>query len=185
MREFFPRTTGAWKTQDAESFRRLSVSVLEMGVITGVVLRIYRALVLSRGASDGWLSLSLAFALFFVLLFGMVTLHLGNFPVRHWLWRAPAFAVIEAITESLMALALIALNREPLGSARAEYADWPSLVTETFIWRVGAVIVFAALLAGVVQLMRFVLLTREHRSHTFQAVHAHGAELQHSRKAAK
>ena len=185
MREFFPRSTGAWKTQEAESFRRLSLSVVEMGVITGVVLRIYRAFVLSRGANGGWLDMSLTFALGLVLLLGMSTLHLGNFPVRHWLWRAPTFAVIEALTESLTALALIALNREPLGSARAEFTDWPSLVSETFLWRVSAVLVFAALLAGMVQLTRFVLLTREHRTHTFQAVHAHEAELHHPGKAAK
>jgi hypothetical protein len=177
MRHFFPHHTAAWKFEDAGSFRRISMSVVEMALITGVVLRIYRALVLSRGASGGWLYLALSFAVGFILLFGMVTLHLGNFTIRHWLWRAPAFAVVEAAAESLASVALIALQREPLGSARAAFADWPSLVRDTFFWRLLAIILFAILLAGVVQLTRFFLLKREHRDHTFQAVHTHEIDV--------
>jgi hypothetical protein len=172
MRGFFPQHTGIWKLEDAQSFRRLSMSVLEMGVITGVVLRTYRALVLSTGESGGWLYLSATLAFGLVLLFGMTTLHLGNYTVKQWLWRAPVFAVIESLTESLASLALIFLHREPLGSTRAAFADWPSLVRDIFLWRLTSVAAFALLLAGVVQLTRLALLRHEHRVHTFRAVHA-------------
>jgi len=171
MRGFFPLHTGAWKVQEHRSFRGISMSTVEMALITGVVLRIYRAVVLSRGADAGLLYLGSTFALGVILLFGMMTLHLGNYTIRHWLWRAPSFAVIEAIAESLTSLALIALHREPLGSTAAVFADWPALVRETFGWRVTAIALFTLLLSGVVQLARFLLLKRERRGHTFAAVH--------------
>jgi hypothetical protein len=147
------------------------MSTAEMAVITGILLRVYRSLALSRSAEAGWLYIGGTFALGVILLFGMTTLHLGNYTVRHWLWRAPAFAVLEAITESVASLGLIALHREPLGSARATYADWPGLVREIFGWRVTAIAVFTLLLAAVVQLVRYVLLKKEHRGHTLEAVH--------------
>ena len=181
MADFFPRQTGAWVAQEAQSFRRLSFSVVEMAVLTGLVLRIYRALVLSRGSSGGWIYLTLTFALALILLFGMTTLHLGNFAVRQWLWRAPVFALVEATTESLASLVLVALGREPLGSTRATLHDWPALVRDIYIWRVLWIGVFALLLAGVVQLTRFVLLKREHRAHTFHAVHTHEMEIRHQK----
>ncbi len=177
MRGFFPRQTGAWKTiEEATSFRRVSLSVVEMAVLTGVVLRVYRATVISLGAGRGWLYLGATFAVAFALLFGMATLHLGNFTVRQWLWRAPVFAAIEAATEAAVSLGLIALGREPLGSERATFGDWPTMVRDVFIWRVGTVVVFALLLAGVVQLVRRILLKHEHRDHTLRAVHEMTAE---------
>jgi len=181
MADFFPRQTGAWVVQEAQSFRRLSFSVVEMGVLTGVMLRIYRAIVLSRGSSGGWLYLSATFALGLILLFGMTTLHLGNYTVRQWLWRAPVFALVEATAEAVTSLLLIALGREPLGSARAALADWPGLVVDAYMWRVLWIGVFALLLAGVVQLTRWMLLRREHRDHTFHAVHTHEMEIRHQK----
>jgi hypothetical protein len=171
MRGFFPLHTQAWKAPEHTSFRGISMSTAEMAVITGVALRVYRALVLSRSDEAGWLYIGGVFAIGVIMLFGMTTLHLGNYTVKHWLWRAPAFAVIEAITESATSLGLIALHREPLGSARAVFADWPALAREIFGWRVTAIALFTLLLAGVVQLVRYVLLKREHRGHTLEAVH--------------
>ncbi len=177
MRGFFPRQTGAWKTIDeATSFRRVSLSVVEMAVLTGVALRAYRAIVISLGSGRGWLYLGVTFAVGFFLLFAMATLHLGNYTVRQWLWRSPVFAAIEAATESAVSLGLIALGREPMGSERATFSDWPTMVRDVFVWRVGSVVVFALLLAGVVQLVRRVLLKREHRGHTLRAVHEMTAE---------
>jgi hypothetical protein len=156
MPAFFPVKTATFKLDEARAFRRLSFSVVEMAIITAVVLRVYRALALSLAGSNVFL-LGLSFALGFVVLFGMVTLHLGNFTVRRWLWRAPLFAFIEAAAESLTSLALIALHREPLGSARAIYADWPGIVGNIFTWRVSAIVVFAAVLAAVVMMTRATL----------------------------
>ena len=156
MPAFFPVKTATFKLDDARAFRRLSFSVVEMAIITAVVLRVYRALALALAGSNVFF-LGLSFALGFVVLFGMVTLHLGNFTVRRWLWRAPLFALIEAAAESLTSLGLIAIHREPLGSARAIYADWPGIVGNIFTWRVSAIVVFAAVLAAVVTMTRVTL----------------------------
>ena len=156
MPAFFPVKTATFKLDEARAFRRLSFSVVEMAIITAVVLRVYRALALALAGSNVFF-LGLSFALGFVVLFGMVTLHLGNFTVRRWLWRAPLFALIEAAAESLTSLGLIALHREPLGSARAIYADWPGIVGNIFTWRVSSIVVFAAVLAAVVTMTRATL----------------------------
>jgi hypothetical protein len=156
MPAFFPTRTSTFKLDEARAFRRLSFSVLEMAVVTAVILRVYRALALSMAGANVFF-LGLSFAIGFVVLFGMVTLHLGNFTIRRWVWRAPLFALIEAAAESLTSLGLIALHREPLGSARATFADWPGIVGSVFTWRVSAIIVFALVLAAVVQMTRATL----------------------------
>jgi hypothetical protein len=156
MPVFFPVRTASFKLDEARAFRRLSFSVVEMAIITAVMLRVYRALALALAGSNVFF-LGLSFALGFVVLFGMVTLHLGNFTVRRWLWRAPLFGLIEAAAESLTSLGLIAIHREPLGSARAIYADWPGIVGNIFTWRVSSIVVFAAILAAVVTMTRVTL----------------------------
>jgi hypothetical protein len=156
MPAFFPVKTATFKLDEARAFRRLSYSVVEMAVVTAVILRVYRALALAVAGANVVL-LGLSFAVGFVVLFGMVTLHLGNFTVRRWLWRAPLFALIEAAAESLTSLGLIALHREPLGSARATFADWPGIVGSIFTWRVTAIVLFALVLAAVVQMARVTL----------------------------
>jgi hypothetical protein len=156
MPKFFPVDTLTMKAEEARPFRRLTFSVVEMAVVTAIVLRVYRALALSLAGSSVLL-LGLSFAVGFVVLFGMVTLHLGNFTVRRWAWRAPLFAAIEAGVESLVSLLLIALHREPLGSARATFDDWPGIVLTIFTWRVGAIVTFTLVLAGAVQLTRVAL----------------------------
>jgi hypothetical protein len=156
MPVFFPVKTATFRIDETRAFRRLSYSVVEMAVVTAVVLRVYRALALSLAGANVF-ALGLSFAIGFVVLFGMVTLHLGNFTVRRWLWRAPLFALIEAAAESLMSLGLIALHREPLGSARATFADWPGIVGAIFTWRLSAIVVFALILALVVQMARVTL----------------------------
>ena len=163
MPSFFPVKTATFRLDEARAFRRLSFSVVEMAIITAVVLRVYRALALALAGSNVFF-LGLSFALGFVVLFGMVTLHLGNFTVRRWLWRAPLFALIEAAAESLTSLGLIALHREPLGSARAIYADWPGIVGNIFTWRVSSIVVFAAILAAVVTMTRATLGEEPERS---------------------
>lgn len=170
MPRFFPDRTTEWKTAKPDPFRHLTMSILEMAVLTGVIVRVYRALVLSRaeGGDIGYLALS--FAIGVVILLGMVTLHLGNFTLRQWVWRAPVFAVIEVASEAVVSLILIWLGREPLGTLRATFADWPALVARTAMYRITAICFFAIALAGVVQLTRYLALRREHREHTLDAV---------------
>ncbi len=81
------------------------------------------------------------------------------------------FGAIEAAAESLTSLALIYAHREPIGSERAHPHDWLEIVAQTFLWRLVVVCLFALVLAGVVQFVRYMLLRREHRVHTAVAVH--------------
>ncbi|MGH7663143.1 MAG: hypothetical protein ACRENI_02420 [Gemmatimonadaceae bacterium] len=170
MTRFFPRQTVAWKLEEPAAFRKLTLSLLEMALITGVVLRLYRSVVFVQSAGS-WLYVGAAFAFGALFLFGMLTLHLGNYPIRQWAWRAPAFAVIEVAAEMLTSIALIALHREPLGTARAAAGDWMVMVRGTLITRVAGVVLFALLLAGIVQLVRYLLLRRENRDSTAAAIH--------------
>jgi hypothetical protein len=157
MPGFFPVKTASFpKVDDIRSFRRLTFSIVEMAVLTAVVLRVYRALALSIAGANVFF-LGISFAIGFIVLFGMVTLHLGNYTVRRWVWRAPLFAFIEAAAESLTSLGLILIHREPFGSSRATFADWPGIVGSIFTWRLSAIVVFALVLAAVIQMARITL----------------------------
>ena len=170
MPSLFPRHTVEWKLEEPAAFRRLTLSLVEMAIITGIVIRLLRALALTRvGPSWGWLAG--AFVLLAVLLFLAATAHLSNYPVRQWLWRAPAFAAAEALTEMVTSLVLIALHREAWGTTRADFHDWPRMAAFTFLFRLLVVVGFAAALAGVVQVVRYFLLRHEHRAGTVAAVH--------------
>lgn len=171
MPPFFPQVTGTFRLEEPPALRRFSTSLVGMALVTGVVLRLGWALAFTQGPSDSLFFAGAIFALRFIGLFGMAALHLGNFTLRHWTWRAPAFAAVEAAAEALTSLALIAVHREPLGSARATFGDWPEMASGTLFWRLTAVIAFSLLLAGVVQLVRYLLLKRAHRGHTVAAVH--------------
>jgi hypothetical protein len=154
---FFPHKTASYpKIDEIRSFRRLTFSIVEMAVLAGIVLRVYRALALSLAGANVFFK-GLSIAIGNSVLFGMVTLHLGNFTVRRWVWRAPLFALIEASTESLTSLGLILIHREPFGSARATFADWPGIVGSIFTWRLSAIVVFALVLAAVIQVARITL----------------------------
>ncbi len=126
---------------------------MELALITGVVIRVFRAVVLTNGdATSSYLVAALVLGTLFLL--GMATLHLGRFPVREWPWRAPLFAIFETAGEMLVSLVLIALHREPWGTARAEFTDWQPMATGVVFWRVLAVSVWALLLGGTVQFVR-------------------------------
>lgn len=126
---------------------------MELALITGVVIRVFRAFVLTNGdATSSYLVAALVLGTLFLL--GMATLHLGRFPVREWPWRAPLFAIFETAGEMLVSLVLISLHREPWGTARAEFTDWQPMATGVVFWRVLAVSVWALLLGGTVQFVR-------------------------------
>jgi len=150
---FFPRQTIEWHIQEPRTFRRLSLSLVEMALLTGVLLRVYRSFVLTRGAS-GWLLFGGTIALGILFLLFMTTAHLANFPIQKWLWRAPAFAAVERLAEMVTSAALILIGREPMGSTRAELHDWLSLAVGTLGTRAVIILVWSLLLAGIVQIVR-------------------------------
>ena len=185
MPGFFPTATGNWKLEEPPAFRRLSMSLLEMAAMTGVVMHLYRAVALTNGPTQNWLYIATVVALGIILLLGMATLHLGNFTLKQWLWRAPAFAGVEAIAEALVGLGLIALHREPLGATQAQFTDWWRIAGSLLFWRIIGVSLFALLLAGVVQLVRRWLVKQDHREHTLESVHHEIEEINRQRQAEK
>jgi hypothetical protein len=185
MPGFFPTNTGAWKLEEPPAFRRLSMSVVEMALMTGIVMHLYRAIALTNGPTGNWLYIATVVAFGIIVLLGMATLHLGNFTLRQWLWRAPAFGAIEAVAESLVSLGLIALHREPIGAQIAQYSDWFGIAGSLLFWRIAGVSMFAILLAGVVQLVRRWLVKQDHREHTLETVHHEIDEINRQRKLEK
>jgi hypothetical protein len=142
-----------WDLEEPAAFARIARSPFELALITGVVMRLFRAVVLTHGdATTTFLAASLVLGTLFLL--GMATLHLGRFPVREWPWRAPLFAVLETAGEMTVSLVLIALHREPWGTARAEFVDWQAMATGVVFWRVLGVSVWALLLGATVSFIR-------------------------------
>ncbi len=162
--EFFPRKTVAWKLEEPAPLRQLSLSLPYMALVTGVLLRLWRSYVLTHGAPDSWPWVGGTFLIGLVFLFLMVSIHLGNYTLRNWIWRAPAFAVLEAGVEILMSLALTTVGLEPLGADRAELSDWLPTSIRTLIWRLVGIMLFVMVLAVVVSIMRRILLVAEQRS---------------------
>jgi hypothetical protein len=145
--------TSEWDFEEPAAFTRIARSPVELALITGVVIRLFRAVVLTQGnASSSFLGAALVLGTLFLL--GMATLHLGRFPVREWPWRAPLFAVFETAGEMAVSLLLISLHREPWGTARAEFTDWQPMVTGVLFWRVLGVSVWALLLGSTVSFIR-------------------------------
>lgn len=174
--EFFPRKTVAWKLEEPPPLRQLSLSLPYMALLTGVPLRLWRSYVLTHGAPDSWAWVGGTFLIGMVFLYLMVAIHLGNYTLRHWTWRAPAFALLEAGTEILMSLALTTLGLEPLGADRAELSDWLPTSIRTLLLRLVGIVLFAAVLAVVVSITRRVLLMAEQR--TSMAVRIQQATLE-------
>lgn len=148
-----PFAPSEWDIEEPAAFTRIARSPVELALITGVIIRLFRALVLTQGnASSSYLGAALVLGTLFLL--GMATLHLGRFPVREWPYRAPLFAILETTGEMAMSLVLIALHREPWGTARAEFSDWQPMATGVLFWRLLAVSVWALLLGATVQFIR-------------------------------
>lgn len=139
--------------EEPPAFRRLSLSLLEMALLTGVVLRILRALAFTHGRAS-WLFYGGVIILGTVVALGMTTAHLANFPVRAWLWRAPLFSLVEVIGEMGTSLLLIALGREPEGTARADFHDWPSMSLRALLQSELTICIWALLLAAAIIFVR-------------------------------
>src|SRR5918912_3571559 len=173
MADFFPRHTIEWQVYEHELRlrRRISLSLVGVAAFTGVVVHLYRWVILTYGAMDRWWFLLIGFGGGVLILLGMATAHLGNHPVRQWVWRAPLFAVVESATEAAMSAVLIALGVERLGTEEAHWHDWPSLAFGMLIVRTLIILTFTLILGVVVQWVRYALLRHEHRDHTALAIH--------------
>ncbi len=73
----------------------MKVSLVEMAALAGVAVRLLRSLVFTHGPTGNLLYLGGMAALGGAVLLGMLSLHLSNFTLRRWVWRAPLFGVIE------------------------------------------------------------------------------------------
>ena len=158
------RLASGIRLREPAAFTRLAASIVEIALVTGVIVRLYRAVVLTHSSGNSGLSLAVSFLVGagFVLL--MATIHLSRFPLRTWSWRAPAFAAIESAVEGIVSLGLIAAHREPLGTGAATFRDWPVIAGTIMLRHVIVISVFALLLALTVRLVRYQLLKREHRA---------------------
>jgi hypothetical protein len=156
------RLSGGWRVREPAAFTRLAKSIVDIALVTGIIARLYRAMVLSRTEAASGLFVALTLTIGALFLLGMATIHLSRFPLRDWLWRAPAFAALEGVSEMLVSLILIAMHRESLGTGAAHFRDWPGMALGTIIWRVVTISLFSLLLAGVVKWVRYMLLRKEH-----------------------
>jgi hypothetical protein len=125
-----------------------------MAIIAGVVVRVLHVVSNAHGDRLDWHSFVGSFIAIPVILLALATIHLASYPLHQWIFRAPAFAVLEATVESLLSLALIFAGRERWGTGRAVFGDWPAMTAATFITRVGMVCIFALVLGGVAQFVR-------------------------------
>lgn len=149
---------GDWDLDEPESFKRIARSPVELAVITGVLIRLFRALILTHGPVDSILYLGSSLALGAIFLLTMATLHLGRFRVADWPWRAALFAVVETAAEMGTSLALIAMHREPWGTVRAEFQDWQAMALGVLFWRLVTVTLFALILGWTIHLVQTKLI---------------------------
>lgn len=141
--------------------RRVSLSLPLMAILAGAGLRIYRAVVLQFGWSDRWLWIAGTLIAGAVFLFLIATLHLGNYPVKTWAWRAPTFAVLEAATEIVVSLGLTLFGVEKIGSLTATLEDWQGTSMRILFFRLVGISLFALVLAIVSTIVRILLLPRK------------------------
>lgn len=178
MTRYFPRDNVAWHLEEPRVLRKLTLSLPAMAVIAGLLVRLIRV-----GASEisvSWWGIFGGIALGLIVLLTTATAHLGNYPVKQWLWRAPLFGLAEGAAEAGVSALLTVIGVERLGSTRAHLSDWPSMATDTIVGtpglgfldgRIVMVSLFALTLAGVVQVVRYLLLRSENRDHTAVAIH--------------
>ena len=153
MPTFFPRQTIEFRIEEPKAFRKFSVSLLGMAIVTGALLRLYRAVVLTHG-SNNWVYLGSAFAVAMIFLLGMVTAHLANYPLHQYFWRAPAFAAVEVAAEMATSALLMYFGQEPNGTVRAHWDDWVGMGLNALLIRGLSIVFWGLALAGVVHLVR-------------------------------
>ena len=160
MPEFFPRRTIEFRAIELKLPRRVSLSLIGMAALTAVIVRLLRLLVLSSHALTVWEILP-GFAVGNIILLGMAAAYLGNHPVHQWLWRAPLFAAVETVAEAVFSAVLIGMHVERIGQERAEWANWLPMSLTTLLRNEVKIVVFAVVLAVVVQAVRSSLIEKE------------------------
>jgi uncharacterized PurR-regulated membrane protein YhhQ (DUF165 family) len=125
-----------------------------MAIIAGVVVRVLHVVSNAHGEQLDWHSFVGTFIAVPVILLVFATIHLASYPLHQWVWRAPVFALVESVVESILSLALIFAGRERWGTGRAVFGDWPAMAATTFLWRFGMICIFALVLGGVAQFVR-------------------------------
>ena len=168
MPTFFPKHTAELKLSEPKAFRLFSYSLVEMALVTGVLVRVYRLVVLTNG-SNNWLYIGATFLIGTLFLLGMATAHLANYPLQQYLWRAPAFALIEVAAEMATSAILIAVGREPNGTVAAHWDDWLGLARNALVLRGSLIVLWALLLAGGVQLVRRTIVHEDEEPNGAQA----------------
>lgn len=153
MPAMFPRHTIEWHLEEPKAFRRFSRSLVEMAIVTGILARIYRVIILTHG-SNNWLYLAAVTVVGVVFLIGMVTAHLANYPLHQYLWRAPLFAGVEVLSEMVTSALLLALGREANGTVRAHWDDFVGMGLNALLYRGLTFVLWGLILAGVVTLLR-------------------------------
>jgi hypothetical protein len=156
------RLTSEMRFREPAAFSKLARSTVEMALITGVLARLYRAVILTHGDHESGLYIVATFFIGASFVLMMATMHLSRFSLREWMWRAPMFAALEGAFEMLTSLGLMTAGREPLGTGAATLNDWPRMTAGVLAWRLAVICVFAALLALTVKLVRYAILRREH-----------------------
>ncbi len=157
MAGFFPQDVIDWAGEHLHPLRAFSLRTIELAGLTGVVLRLVRALVLS---GSGLFALVVGVAVVVVFLCGMLTWHLANYPLRHWPIRAAGFAIVEIVAELGVSTLLIAFGVERYGSQIASWIDWWPLAGNTVVGRILVVGIYVLILAGTVRLVRRMLNNR-------------------------
>jgi len=161
MTRFFPRDVIHWGEEQLHPLRAFAVRTLEPAGITGILLRLYRVLVLGATASVSWIFFIGGLTLGVLFLCGMLTWHLGNFPVKRWPLRVLAFILIEVAAELGVSSLLIAAHTERYGSRVATWSDWWPMAGQTLFERGLTLTLFALVLAASVQIVRRALDKRE------------------------
>ncbi len=158
MPPFFPRHTVEWRIEEPTALRRLTLSLWAVAAVAGVLVRLVRWGGLSLAGAEDWWMIIGSLALGGVVLAGLATVHLGNFPVGQWMWRAPLFGLVAGVAEAGVSAVLLAAGLERIGSSAATWSDWPSMVATAVLWDIVTVSLFAAVLAITVQMVRTLLL---------------------------
>lgn len=151
MVRFAPHDVVNWSAEQLHPLRAFAVRVLEPAGLTGLLLRLWRVLILSSSSALVFVGGLLLGVLFFL---GMLAWHLGNFPVRHWPVRTLLFLLVSLTVELGMSAILIALHLERLGSRLATRSDWWPMAGQTLLERTIVAALFALLLGVAVQLAR-------------------------------
>ncbi len=151
MVRFAPREVVNWSAEQLHPLRAFAVRALEPAGLTGLLLRLWRVLILSSSSVLVVVGGLVVGVLFFL---GMLAWHLGNFPVRHWPLRTVIFLAVSVAAELGTSAILITLHLERLGSRLAVRADWWSMAGQTALERVVAATVFVVMLGFAVQIAR-------------------------------